>query len=988
MPLLKRLIAFVFVTATLHAALPFPHESSDLKPDPATRFGTLTNGIRYVVYPNREPKGRASLRLLIETGSLYETEGQRGLAHFLEHMAFNGSTHYAPGTMVEFFQRMGMSFGGDTNASTGFDRTVYILELPDTKEATLAEGLRVFSDYAGGLLLDAKEIDRERGIILSERRARDSVGFRTFVAQFQFLFDGTLLPQRIPIGETAVIEQVDRARFLDFYNTWYRPDLMSVVVVGDIDPDAVVPQITAALSGLTARAPSQPVPDRGQVRAASPLRILYHAEREAPGTTVSLSTVVPCGPEPDTAANRLKYLPRDLASAMVNRRLSILAKQENAPFIGGRTGVQEGFDLFRQASIDLSCKADQWSAALAVADQELRRALEHGFQPAELQEATANLLNDLEQAVKTAPTRRSPNLAQEIAEGLNQREVFTSPADDLALFKPALEKVTVADCLAALRAAWDTGHRNILVAGNAVIGAAPPSAATGDATAQPVRPSPPFAPDSAEARIAAAYEKSLAVAVTAPAAENALAWAYTDFGPPGQVVDRRHLADLDLDLITFANGVRLNVKRTPFQAGVIRLTARVGTGLLTEPPGQRGLASFAGATFDAGGLGRHSVDDLRRILAGKNVGAQFGAASDAFIFSSATTPGDLLLDLQFLAAKITDPGYRPEALRQVRKGIEQLYLGFAHTANGPLSTEVANLLASGDPRFGLPPKEVLLSRSLDEVRAWLAPQLGAGPIELAIVGDLELDATIDAVARTFGALPPRQPKPALADLRRVTFPSEPFAKTYPIASEIPKGLVVVYWPTTDDSDVQRSRRLSVLGSILADRLRVKLREELGGTYSPDAGSLTSDTFPGYGYLSATVDVEPAMAEKTAAIVIDLADDLATHGPSDDELARAKLPLLTAIRESVRNNGYWLGSVLARAQEKPQVLDWARSRLADVEAISTAEVAALAQTYLPKVRASRVIILPTAAPQPTATTPGVAAPKPVPPAAPLLESGAK
>src|SRR5215207_8101884 len=160
-------LAFATCVATAAATIPFPHEKSDLKMDPTATFGTLPNGMRYVVRANKEPKERASLRLLVEAGAVHEKDDQQGLAHFLEHMAFNGSTHYAPGTLVEFFQRMGMSFGGDTNASTGFDRTVYMLELPDVKDATIAEGIQVFSDYAGGLLLESKEIEKERGIILS-----------------------------------------------------------------------------------------------------------------------------------------------------------------------------------------------------------------------------------------------------------------------------------------------------------------------------------------------------------------------------------------------------------------------------------------------------------------------------------------------------------------------------------------------------------------------------------------------------------------------------------------------------------------------------------------------------------------------------------------------------------------------------------------------------------------------------------------------------
>ena len=199
----------------------------------------LPNGIRYVVYPNKEPQGRASLRLLVLAGSLHENENQRGVAHFLEHMAFNGSTHYAPGTLVKFFQRMGMSFGGDTNASTSFDRTQYLLELAHTDQATLAEGLQVLTDYAGGLLLLEDEIDKERGIIMSEKRTRDNVGFRTFIAQFEFMLGDTLLPKRIPIGLPEIIEQAPRERFTEFWDIWYRPEKMTVVAVGDFDAAAV-----------------------------------------------------------------------------------------------------------------------------------------------------------------------------------------------------------------------------------------------------------------------------------------------------------------------------------------------------------------------------------------------------------------------------------------------------------------------------------------------------------------------------------------------------------------------------------------------------------------------------------------------------------------------------------------------------------------------------------------------------------------------------
>ncbi len=922
----------LLATPLLRSAPAFAHESSDLKADPAARFGTLANGLRYVVLPNAEPKGRVSLRLLITAGSFMENENQRGLAHFLEHMSFNGSTHYAPGTLVEFFQRMGMSFGGDTNAYTAFDHTVYMLELPDTKDATIDEGLQVFADYAGGLFLGADEIDKERGIILSEERARDNVNFRTMIAEMNFVYAGTRLPERLPIGLIDIIKHAPRERFVEFYDTWYRPDLMAVVVVGDVDAAAVEAKIKAALSPVTARAPAAPAPDLGRVAEFTGSRAKYHYESEAAATSVSISTVVPWRREPDTAANRLKQLPRWIAVSMLNRRLDILAKKEGAPFSNARTSIGENYDLLREASIDVTCKPEQWSAALAVADQELRRALQHGFQPAELKEVVDSFLNSLEQAEKSAATRRSDGLARSIISCLVENEVFTTPAAERALYSPALKDLTVEDCHAALRAVWATPSRYVQVSGNAKIEA------------------------EAEAAILAAYETSRNVAVAAPAAIADAKFAYTDFGTPGTVTSRQEVADLGTTLVTFANGVRLNLKPTDFEANRIRLTIRLGTGQLTEPRDQRGLSYFAGNTFIAGGLGRHSADELRRILSGRTVGVGFNVSGDAFTLGGTTNRADLLLELQLAAAHVTDPGFRPEALRQLRKGIDQLYNSFAHTPSGPLSTEVPHMLSGGDSRFGLPAKEVMAARTLDELKAWLAPQLARGPIELTLVGDLDPDATIAAVAATFGALPAREAKPALEDLRELSLPKEPFTKSYSIPTEIPKGVVVLFWPTTDGRDAKVARRLNLLAEVLADRLRVKVREEIGGAYSPGAGSNASDVYRNFGYISANLTVDPAKAQEISDITVALADDLFRNGVSEDELNRARLPLLTSIKESLRNNGYWL-NILSRSQEKPEVLEWARTRLADVESITKAELDTLAKTYLGKDRVFRVTVLP-------------------------------
>jgi zinc protease len=366
---------------------------------------------------------------------------------------------------------------------------------------------------------------------------------------------------------------------------------------------------------------------------------------------------------------------------------------------------------------------------------------------------------------------------------------------------------------------------------------------------------------------------------------------------------------------------------------------------------------FASNVFTAGGLGEHSSDDLRRILAGRNVGVGFSVGDDAFSFTGRTTPEDLLLQLQLTTATITDPGYRPEAERQIRKGIQQYYARMAHVPEGPLQLEVARLLANGDSRFGMPLESEISARTMDEVRAWLAPNLADGAIEIALVGDLDLEGAIEAVGLTLGALPERVEKPAYTAARQVSFPDEPFTLGYTVPTEIFKSMVALYWPTTDNRDVQVARRLSVLAKVLTDRLRVKIREELGGAYSPRALSSPSDTYVNYGYIFARIMVEPDKADEIAEVAVELAADLARNGVTEDELERAKEPVLTALRESARTNAYWLGAVLLSAQEFPQRLEWSRSRYAGFDSITTSELDVLAAAYLGDDKVFRVIVRP-------------------------------
>lgn len=933
--------AVVFAGVALHAELPqtpeFAQDQSDIPADPAVHFGTLPNGLRYAVLANHEPKQRASFRLLVLTGSAQEEENQRGLAHFIEHMAFKGSNHYAPGTLIKYFQSLGMSFGGDTNASTAFERTIYLLELPNTESKTIDEACQVFSDYARGELIIPHEVETERGVILSEKRDRDSIEYRQHVALENFLFSQTLLPKRLPIGDADVISHAPAEVFRAYYNQWYRPERMAVVAVGDFDPAAVEAAIKKQFSGLQDATPPKPDPSLGAIPQLIGDRPLYWHDSEAGMTTVSAYSVSPYSKENDTKAKRLHDLPRELALTMLNRRLAILARKADAPFIGAEAAVEEQYNFERLAGFQINCKPEQWSAALTAGETELRRALEFGFTPAELKEAVANERHELEEAVKTAPTRRSHQLADHLVDAMQEGYVFSTPGEDLMIYKNALDAMTAEDCLHALRDVFPkTGHY-IAVQGNAEIkekdGRSP------------------------ESQILDVYHAANTAKVAPPAKGQDDSFAYTQFGQPGKVTAKKEVEDLGAFLLTFDNGVRLNFKKTDFEANKIHLTIRVGDGQLTEPKNEPGLSLFADETVIQGGLGHHSLDDLIRLSAGRTIGLDFSVDKDALLFAGKTNREDLLFQLQVFAAYLTDAAYRPEALEVARKNFEPLYQKLEHTPEGPLQLTVLRELASGDPRFGVPPRKDLLARTLDETKAWLEPQLKKGAIEIAIVGDLDPQATIDAVAKTFGALPTREVKPPLTAERVVHYPDKPLDQHLTVVTQIQRGLLALFWATTDARDVHVQRRNTLLAQVFADRLRVEVRDKLGDAYSPYARNNSSEVYPGYGIFMSYLEVDPAKTQTVADVVTKIADDLYANGVTEEELGRAKQPFLTALRESARTNTYWLSAVLESAQENPQHLDWSRSRYKDFGSISKAEVDALAKTYFAPGKESKVTVIP-------------------------------
>ena len=915
------------------AAKPWPQDKSDLKPDPAATYGALPNGLRYIILPNKEPPGRLSLRLRVNAGSLMESDAQQGLAHFLEHMAFNGSKHFPPGEMVGFFQRLGMGFGAGTNGNTGDQRTLFVLELPDTNDKTVRDSLQFFEDIADGLSLLQSEVDRERGVILSEKRDRDSVGYRTSVAGMEFYFPDALLPKRLPIGLESVIRESQRDRFVDYYTKWYTPGRITLIVSGDIKPETFLPLIKEYFGPIAPRTES-PNPDLGKFESSG-FQATLHREPEAPSVSVRLNTISPFTLGPDRVERRAKELQLEAANFIVSRRFERISRQPNAPFTQAGTGNERDLDAFEFSYVMAECQPAQWQAALNVIEQELRRALDYGFTAAEVTEARAYFLNNYEEAAKAAPTRKSSELAEELAQSLDDNEVFTSPAQDLELAKPVLAALTADQCLAVLKQAWSHSGRRLFVSGNLDL------------------------PDAAKT-LTAAYDQSAATKIDKPADNGAAAFAYTSTGTPGQIAESKELADLGITQLRFANNVRVNLKPTDFEKDKIHILVEFGGGKLDLPVDKPALALVADHVFTEGGLGKHSADELEQLLAGKNVGADFSTGSDFFALGGETSPRDFRLELELLKAYLTDPGYRPEALALARRMMPMLFLSLRQNVEAVLQNEVPRFLAGDDYRFGFPTEAQAEALTMDDLRAWLAPILQNSYMEISIVGDFDKDAMTAALAQTFGTLPARADKRAdYSATLNVKFPAsaEGTVKTFSVPSTIPKAEAFVCWPTCDQSDIQRVRVLSVLAEVFSDRLRVQVRQKLGEAYSPDVANNSNDVYPGYGYALALISADPKLTAELADDARAIGDELAKSGVTQDEFDRAITPVRKSIVEYRRQNTYWLARVLAGSQAFPQRAERARTLATAYDQITPEQVSAAAKEFLGADRAVRVLIVP-------------------------------
>ncbi|MBF0210343.1 MAG: insulinase family protein [Desulfamplus sp.] len=916
----------------------FQPENALFTSDPALVEGVLPNGMRYLLFKNATPKDRVSMHLNIQAGSMHERDDQQGLAHYLEHMLFNGSTHFKPGELIEYFQSIGMMFGPDANAQTGFFETIYDILLPASDKESLEKGLLILQDYAQGALILDSEVERERGVIVAEMRERDSVASRTFKASLEFELPESLIARRLPIGIKSVIESADRTLLKDYYDTWYRPDNMAIVMVGDFDIDLAANLIQERFSTMQPRAPAAELPvNTWESHAAE--EVFYHYEPEAGKTDVSINTVTWVPFEPENVDNFKERVLRRIGDTIVQNRLSKDVRKEDSPF--SNAGIYSGIFLqnINFTSISAQCSADKWQESLAIIEKTLRRALDYGFTEPELERVKADFILGLETAVKEASTRESRTLAREILSSINRNRVFLSPEQERGILKNFIENLTVEDVNRAFKDNWSADHRLIEVTGNALV--------------KEERITP-------EASILSSYHKSQQVEVTQVENNDDVVFPYLPEPESSRAnIEKDKMLDsLGIRMVDFKNGVRLNVKKTDFKKGEFIYRFDFGGGKKSEPWKKQGLALLTQGVINESGVGKLNRDELETALAGKNISFSFSIDEGSFVYSGSAAPNETTLLFQLLYTLIMDPGFDEEALILFKNRYSQMFQELLSTTDGMMQFKGEAFLAGGDTRFGMPTLEQMQSLSMKDVRRWITPFLRQSKMEISVVGDIDVEEVIASASKYFGSMALKRVATRAEQERRdhIVFPEGKKIELQ-VDSKIDKALVVMAFPTDDFWNIKQTRRLNLLSKILSERLRKTVREELGATYSPYAYNDSSQNYKGYGVMRAVINVSPDKVDDIIQQTESIADSMTIEPISDKELELVLVPILTYIKDVKRTNSYWLNSVMSGSLNHPEKIEWAANIDEDYRSVDLDEIWGLAKRFCDTSRAAFIVIQP-------------------------------
>jgi zinc protease len=855
--------------------------SAEMPLDPAVRKGRLPNGLTYLVRHNARPENRAELWLVVNVGSVLEDPGQEGLAHFVEHMAFNGTRRFPRQELVAYFESVGMQLGPDLNAATTFDETMYMLTVPTDRPEVVEQALSIFADWiGGGISFKAAEVDKERGVVLEEWRLGLGAAARLLEKQFPALFRGSRYAERLPIGKRAVLERARPEALRRFYRDWYRPDLAAVIAVGDFDPPAIEAAIRRHLSPVDA-------PRRPRARPVIPIpghaETLYSiaTDPEATSTQVSVYYKHPRRSEA-TYGDYRRFLVETVYDGMVGARLAELAQAADPPFLFGAAAsdslVREGSVYFQVAEVAEAGVERGLSALLT----EASRIDRFGFTESELLRARKDLARTYEQIEKEREKSDSRTFAAEFSRHFLEGEPVPGIALEVELARRFIPAITLEEVNGLARDWISDENRVVLVSGPEKLAGSLPDEAKLTGVFAAVR----------QATLTPYVDRILDAPLVA--------------SPPagGAIVAERTVAEIGVSEWTLGNGVRVVAKPTDFKNDEVLLTGFSPGGNSLVPDEAFNSANFATSLLGEGGIGAFSLVELEKALAGKRAGVTpyIGELEEGV--SGRASPEDLETLFQLVYLTFTAPRPDPEAARSFLGKVEAV---LAHRLASPEATfhdRLAEALSGHHLRRRPLTPEVLKDVDLGTALAVYRDRFAdAGDFTFILVGSFDLAKVRPLVETYLGGLPSTGREESFRDIG--IEPPKGVEEVRVGKGIEPKSLVSLTFTTEAVWSRENLHAIGTLADVLALRLREVLREDRGATYGVSVAGGISARPRQTSTFTISFGCAPENTEALVSGVFAELEAVRREGVAAADLAKVQQAQLRHRETDLRENRFWL-----------------------------------------------------------------------------------
>ena len=852
--------------------------------DPQITIGKFENGLRYYIRTNKQPAKRAELRLVVKAGSILEDDDQQGLAHFVEHMAFNGTQHFPKHDLIEFIESLGMRFGADLNAYTSFDETVYILQVPTDKPETMDRALQILEDWAHNVAFAPDEIEKERDVVMEEWRLGLGAGSRTRDKLFPLLFKGSRYADRLPIGKPEIIQHGKPERLKKFYTDWYRPDLMAVVAVGDFDKPAIEKLITSHFSSIPAAKNPRPRPTYDIPDHAGTVYAII-TDKEGQNTSVEVENIMPALEQGSIAVYRQKTVDR-VFSGMLSARFAELGQSPDAPFVFA--GAGRGSFLARTkdtASLFALVKEDGVERGLEALLAETERVKRFGFTATELERQKQNILVAYQRMVAEKENRLSGSRADEYIRNFLENETLPSADDEYALHQRFVPEITLDEINKLAKSWFHDGNRIVVVTAPEKSGLVMPD----------------------ENRLAAVVKAASAKELKAYVDTVGAAALLESLPTPGTITSTTKKEAQGITEWELSNGVKVVLRPTTSRADEIlfRATSPGGTSLASDK--DYIPAAYATEVISAGGVGKFNAIDLNKFMSGKVAGAfpHIGELEEGM--SGSSSRKDLETMFQLIYLRFLQPRADPKAFgvlaNQARTMLANQTAAPEYTFYEALTTTRYQNHLRRRPLTPATIDEWNLEKSLAFYKDRFAD---ASDFTFFFVGSFDVATMKPLVERYLGALPSLHRKETWKDVG-VRTPTGVVEKRVEKGVE-PKSQAEIIFSGPFEYDQRHRTVIRAMSEILSTRLLETIREELGGTYSISANA-SYQKLPKPEY-SVTIQFGSAPERNDALVkrVFEEIEKFRTNGPTEKQLADEKEALLREFETSISLNGYLLSQL--------------------------------------------------------------------------------